>query len=167
MSTQIFDNKFPIKWVGFLTINVLCACVFNEIIFCLFETLYFKCQYHINWRVELIFIAVALSCIFTASTSSAQCKYRIIDDILIIREKVLGKVLLSANIPIAYITDIKMTRDINHWAKHIVLHVGDKTYHLNAITYKRELFEALCKKLNSAKEKPANILFHKQTKQQK
>ena len=162
MHVQNFDNKFPIKWVILLLISILCMCFINELVLYFFDTYYLQLPHIIRWKGEIAFFMVCLIALLLVSVSSAQCQYRIVGDIFVIREKFMGKVTLDLTLPIAHIKSIQLSRDINHWSKHIILNIGDKIYHLNVVTYKVELYNTLTALMAQSKKGSDSIYFYKQ-----
>lgn len=134
----------------------------NEGILFLLNTYYWGIQYVANWKFDVIIVATLLLFSILLCVSSSRCKYRILDNSLIVYEELFFIKLIDVSIPISNITDVLMSRDFNHWHKHILLKIGERQYHLNATTHKSELYNELKERVERKEIRVPKKFFYKQ-----
>lgn len=159
----MYDNKFPLKEFAGLLISAFLLCVLYEFEYYLLDVFYFEQEYVFQFKSLKLFIISFVS-IILCSFISSTFQYRIVDNQLICKEKILFIDVIDISIPLTNISKVELTRDWNHWYKHLVLFVGSNKYHLSAITYKQELYNDLKKLIGSTDKQYSEIKFYKQSK---
>lgn len=141
----MYDNRFPTKEFILVFLTLVLLCFLTEFVRYLLDIYYFCQDYVFHLKSQLTIFIPSLILLLLATISASCCKYRIQNDRLIVEEFPFFITKTELNIPIKTISKVALARDWNHWGKHIVILVDDQTYHLNALTYKEELYAELSK----------------------
>lgn len=162
MQVTKYDNKFSSRETIIISLVILIINILSILLDYICDKYWLYQSFEINWYVkaEQMFIIMSFAAIVLFSL--ARCKYRIIDDVLHVQEKILWYVLIDTTIPLSTIDEVRLTRTFNHPRKHIQLRTDDAVYDLSCTTYRDELYDALNRRIIENQSRPTKSYFYKQ-----